>query len=425
MLHPHRLIVTVVAAFSCSVGADVSGDIQPRRGVAKSSPAPPGAHPQGPCEDIEPPTPDYFEMQTYHGPDPGLNMTAAWAMGSARGAGVKLAFCEWAYYLDHEDLCEIALEAGQTMLVLPEMDPDHATAGLGVVLSADNGYGCTGLVPEAAGHFFPLVSVEEGSRFLNALRNAFAAMDLGDVVVLNFSPAEPIEVDLVFWTLIKSATDAGVVVVESAGTANLDLDSPRYQEWLDRGDSGAIIVGGGTADVNHDKHRWSNFGSRVDLQGWYSGRILDHLPGFAAFTLGYGDFAQHGGDINQSYTDDFPFPAVPFIAGCAVALQSLADEHLGRRLTPLEVRDILVSTGIPQGSGGHIGPFPDMAAAAAQITGPPGDLDGDGEVGIADLLILLAAWGVCPDPPDECPADLDGDGAVGIVDLLLLLANWG
>ncbi len=119
MLHPNRLIVTVVAAFSCSVGADVSGDIQPRRGVAKSSPAPPGAHPQGPCEDIEPPTPDYFEMQTYHGPDPGLNMTAAWAMGSARGAGVKLAFLEWAYYLDHEDLCEIALEAGQTMLVIP------------------------------------------------------------------------------------------------------------------------------------------------------------------------------------------------------------------------------------------------------------------------------------------------------------------
>jgi hypothetical protein len=56
----------------------------------------------------------------------------------------------------------------------------------------------------------------------------------------------------------------------------------------------------------------------------------------------------------------------------------------------------------------------------------PGDLNGDGGVGIADLLALLAAWGPCPDPPgDECPADLDGDGAVGIGDLLILLANWG
>jgi murein tripeptide amidase MpaA len=54
-----------------------------------------------------------------------------------------------------------------------------------------------------------------------------------------------------------------------------------------------------------------------------------------------------------------------------------------------------------------------------------GDLNGDGSVGIGDLLMLLAEWGPCPDPPAECPADLDGDGNVGINDLLILLANWG
>ncbi|MHC4413983.1 MAG: hypothetical protein ACYS0G_01735 [Planctomycetota bacterium] len=53
------------------------------------------------------------------------------------------------------------------------------------------------------------------------------------------------------------------------------------------------------------------------------------------------------------------------------------------------------------------------------------DIDGDGSVGISDLLILLRAWGPCPDPPDPCPADLDGDGMVGVSDLLLLLADWG
>ncbi len=51
----------------------------------------------------------------------------------------------------------------------------------------------------------------------------------------------------------------------------------------------------------------------------------------------------------------------------------------------------------------------------------PADLDGDGVVGILDLLALLAAWG--PNPGD--PADFDGDGTVGILDLLTLLANWG
>ncbi len=51
----------------------------------------------------------------------------------------------------------------------------------------------------------------------------------------------------------------------------------------------------------------------------------------------------------------------------------------------------------------------------------PADLDGDGNVGILDLLSLLAAWGTNPGGPP----DFDGDGAVGILDLLTLLANWG
>jgi hypothetical protein len=54
-----------------------------------------------------------------------------------------------------------------------------------------------------------------------------------------------------------------------------------------------------------------------------------------------------------------------------------------------------------------------------------GDLNGDGIVAVADLLVLLASWGPCPSPPGPCPADLDGDGSVGITDLLIQLGNWG
>ncbi|MHC5114481.1 MAG: outer membrane protein assembly factor BamB family protein [Planctomycetota bacterium] len=53
-----------------------------------------------------------------------------------------------------------------------------------------------------------------------------------------------------------------------------------------------------------------------------------------------------------------------------------------------------------------------------------GDLSGDGIVGIADLLMLLAGWGPCPDLPTTCPIDLDLDGVVGLRDLLILLASW-
>ncbi len=61
---------------------------------------------------------------------------------------------------------------------------------------------------------------------------------------------------------------------------------------------------------------------------------------------------------------------------------------------------------------------------AAGDSAIPGDLDGDGSVGVKDLLILLGSWGDCPDCKN-CPADLDVDCTVGVKDLLILLGNWG
>jgi len=55
---------------------------------------------------------------------------------------------------------------------------------------------------------------------------------------------------------------------------------------------------------------------------------------------------------------------------------------------------------------------------------PTGDLDGDISVGFNDLLILLSAWGDCPEG-ETCAADFDNDGSVGFSDLLTLLSAWG
>ena len=52
----------------------------------------------------------------------------------------------------------------------------------------------------------------------------------------------------------------------------------------------------------------------------------------------------------------------------------------------------------------------------------PWDLNGDGTVGILDLLMLLAAW---KDDDPSGPPDFDGDGDVNVFDLVVLLANWG
>ena len=72
-----------------------------------------------------------------------------------------------------------------------------------------------------------------------------------------------------------------------------------------------------------------------------------------------------------------------------------------------------------------IGPL--VVTAATTLVIEPvaqGDVDGDGVVGIIDLLVVLGAWGPCPSPPAECPADVDGDDTVGITDFLIVLANW-
>ena len=50
-----------------------------------------------------------------------------------------------------------------------------------------------------------------------------------------------------------------------------------------------------------------------------------------------------------------------------------------------------------------------------------GDIDGDDDVDVDDLLALLAAWGPCVD----CDEDITGDDVVGLTDLKALLATWG
>ncbi len=42
-------------------------------------------------------------------------------------------------------------------------------------------------------------------------------------------------------------------------------------------------------------------------------------------------------------------------------------------------------------------------------------------LGAADLFMLLSQFGRCA---AECYTDIDGDGMVGVTDLLIVLGNW-
>ncbi len=69
------------------------------------------------------------------------------------------------------------------------------------------------------------------------------------------------------------------------------------------------------------------------------------------------------------------------------------------------------------------------AVACAIVEGTPaddliGDLDGDCDVDLADLAILLANYGTTGGAEPE-DGDLDGDGDVDLADLATLLAHYG
>lgn len=58
--------------------------------------------------------------------------------------------------------------------------------------------------------------------------------------------------------------------------------------------------------------------------------------------------------------------------------------------------------------------------------GLTGDLDGDGDVDLADLSQLLSAFGTCEsDAMFDAAADIDGDGCVALADLSALLKDFG
>ncbi len=118
-----------------------------------------------------------------------------------------------------------------------------------------------------------------------------------------------------------------------------------------------------------------------------------------------------------------------------------ADELLGSEPVAYVISDsnvyvngsVTVPVGTPDGVwfigaravlAGDPDPSNDTYAVQVIIGDPQpcsGDVNGDGTVGVDDILQTIGDWGPC----SGCGSDADGDGMVGVDDLLLILSVWG
>ena len=323
-------------------------------------------------------TPDLVPYQDYRA---GLALT-----DGANGAGVRIGDVEYEWLPSHLELASKALPASApTGLPAGYQVRDHGTAVLGVLGGTADGQGITGIAPDAT--LMPVSPFVSGVyRPAEAITAAAAGLGAGDVLLVELQAMSgtgamvPIEVYPEVRKAIAAAVDRGIVVVEPAANSGRDLatipldaslgPNPWAPGTAGEDDSGALIVGAGgsgsplsnvTSVADRQRTPESNFGARVDLQGFGAGVV----------TGGYADLP--GADADTAYTACFDgtSSASATVAGAVAVVQAEAIARFGEPLTPYEVRTLLVETGLPQvmaeSGDGNIGPRPQVAAAIAGI----------------------------------------------------------
>lgn len=325
-----------------------------------------------PPTDILPLTPSYVANQGYIQANPGVNMQYAWDLGF-NGQGIRMRDIEYGFNKNHEEMNSTNTSIATGMTVSTSATLDYTEHGTGVfgILYADNGtYGVTGLAHGASELVLFPEWQEIGYNRVFAVSSAINNSTFGDVIVYEMQTLGatsatddfvPADYQQLIWDLTKAATDSGIIIVAAAGNGNQNLDGLPYQAYMNRGNSGAIVVGAGSSDLNHNKLFYSTYGSRVDLQAWGNNvQSTGKIAGLSYFLI--------GNDINQSYiTFTGTSAATPIVASCAVVLQSYYFSLHNTYMTPAAMLNVLVSTGIPQGTGGNIGPMPNMQTAMGFI----------------------------------------------------------
>lgn len=356
--------------------------------------------------------PDFVSQQAYHGPAPvGVDAAFANTFSDGRGGGRTIIDCETGWTDDHEDL--IGKAKDQYVGYTPAPYPwNHGTAVLGELVGEDNGFGVRGLSPDASVKMSTHSPTGGPQNIPGSVMNAAAHAKVGDIVLIEIQcfggpPGPyPCEYDPSTFATVQAATANGVHVVAAAGNGDKDLDSSAYGgafKFAVR-DSGAILVGASNGS-SLDKASFSNYGTRLTSSGW----------GYNVVTTGYGSLYTTG-NVKAEYANDFSgtSSASPIVTGAVACLTSAYSAAFKAELDPLIVRTVLEQTGTPQGTGGIIGPRPDLRRAfrvvgipELELTGsflPGGSLSVTCHASPGDAWALFWSPALAPQPLDVWPA---------------------
>ncbi|MEU7577538.1 S8 family peptidase [Streptomyces sp. NPDC041068] len=350
-----------------------------------------------------PVTPDFTSRQGYLNPAPqGVDARWAWQRIGGSGEGITVIDVEGAWQLRHEDL---AAKLAGVVVGTPIQDVawrNHGTAVIGVIGGDRNTLGVTGIAPQAvtaAASFQPLGTAA-------TIHAAADRLSRGDIILLelhrpgprfDFEPRDDQKgyIAIEWWpddyAAVRYATAKGVLVVGAAGNGAESLDDAVYERRPDgfpswwrnpfnptNRSSDAVLVGAGAPppgthgrDHGPDRSRlaFSNYGARVDAQGW--GRETTTTGGFWDRP---GDL-QGGAEEIAWYTDTFSgtSSASPIVVGALAALQGMLKASGQQLMTPDRARAVLRSTGSPQQdapgrpASQRIGNRPDIKAAVTNL----------------------------------------------------------
>lgn len=323
--------------------------------------------------DAEPAAPNYSSRQGYLGPSPvGIDTPYAWARSGGKGDGISVIDCEWGWQFNHTDLQQnnLGLVGGTN-----DSSADHGTAVMGEIGGDHNGYGVNGIAPNAKLG----ASSVNGQGTAGAIVAAAQNLKAGDLLLIEMHRRGPNGggggqqgfIAMEWWpddfAAIRFAVERGIIVVEAAGNGWENLDDPTYDtpgagfpaSWknpfrLTNPGSGAVVVGAGSPPagthgrstspwnlpyVDRARCGFSNWGSRVDAQGW----------GWEVTTTGYGDLYDAGG-VTELYTDTFSgtSSASPIVTGALASTQGVLKAANMPLMDSERARQLLRQTGSPQ-----------------------------------------------------------------------------